>query len=95
MGIGICCILFLLIRAFEEQLFYDPLLEYFKMDYKNFPLPEMNTVSLWLGIAFRYFLNTVLSLAILWLVFWDKGILKLSTLLYAILFIVFFVSPKP
>lgn len=92
MGIGICCILFLLIRAFEEQLFYDPLLEYFKMDYKNFPLPEMDTVSLWLGIAFRYFLNTVLSLAILWLVFWDKGILKLSTLLYAILFIVFFVA---
>ena len=91
-GILICCMLLLLIRAFEESLFYDPLLDYFKMDYKALPLPEMDTISLWMGTAFRYFLNALVSLAILWLVFWDKGIIKLSILLYALLFVIFFVA---
>src|SRR5690554_1105264 len=91
-GIGVCCVLLLLVRAFEESLFYDPLLEYFKMDYKTLPLPEMDIISLWLGIAFRYSLNALLSLCIIWLVFWDKGIIKLSILLYIVLFIVFFIA---
>ncbi len=88
-GIVICCILLLLIRGFEDSLFYDPLLEFFKMDYKTMPLPEMDRSSLLLGIALRYFLNTLISLAILWLVFLDRGIIKLSILLYIILFVLF------
>ncbi len=91
-GIAICCVLLLLIRAYEEKLFYDPLVEYFKMDYKSMPLPEMDTISLWLGIIFRYFLNSLVSLAILWLVFWDKGIMKLSLWLYSLLFVLFFIA---
>ena len=89
-GIILCCILLLLIRAFEDSLFYDPLLEFFKMDYKTMPLPEMDTFALWMGIALRYFLNTLISLSILWLVFLDRGIIKLSTLLYIVLFVLFF-----
>lgn len=91
-GVIICCILLLLIRAFEDSLFYDPLLEFFKMDYKTMSLPEMDRYSLWIGIAFRYFLNAILSMAILWLVFLDRGIIKLSALLYIILFVLFGVA---
>ena len=90
-GIVVCCILLLLIRAFEDSLFYDPLLDFFKMDYKSMPLPEMDTFALWMGIALRYFLNTVISLSILWLVFLDRGIIKLSALLYILLFVLFFI----
>lgn len=89
-GVVICCILLLLIRAFEDSLFYDPLLDFFKIDYKTMPLPEMDVVSLWMGTALRYFLNALISLSILWLVFLDKGIIKLSTLLYIALFVLFF-----
>lgn len=91
-GIVLCCILLLLIRAFENRLFYDPLLEFFEMDYKTLPLPKMDTFALWMNIAFRYFLNGIVSLAILWLVFWDKGIIKLSVLLYVVLFVLFFAA---
>lgn len=90
-GLLVCAGLLLLIRAYESVLFYDPLLEFFKMDYKTTPLPEMDEFSLALGVAFRYFLNAVVSLAILWLVFWDKGILKLSGIIYLVLFLVFLV----
>lgn len=90
-GIAICCVLLLLIRGFEAKIFYDPLLEFFEMDYKTMPLPEMNVFALYRDIAFRYFLNGIISLTILWLVFWDKGIIKLSTLLYLGLFLLFFV----
>lgn len=90
-GIVLCCILLLAIRAFEDSWFYDPLLEFFKGDYKELPLPEMDNFALYGGIVLRYFLNTLASLAILWLVFLDRGIIKLSTLLYIALFILFFI----
>lgn len=89
-GVVLCCILLLAIRAFEGSWFYDPLLEFFKSDYKELPLPEMDNLALYGGIVLRYLLNTLASLAILWLVFLDKGIIKLSTLLYLVLFVLFF-----
>ena len=85
----ICAILLLLVRAFEDRLFYDPLLDYFHGDYKILPLPEMDFLALLGGVAFRYFLNAIISMAIIWLVFRDKGIMKLSLLIYGLLFIVF------
>ena len=85
-------ILLLLVRAYEEILFYDPLLEYFKLDYKNSPLPEMDFILLQCGVFLRYMLNTAISLMIIWLVFLDKEIIKLSLVLYGILFIVLFLA---
>jgi len=91
-AIGFFGILLLLVRAYEEMLFYDPLLEYFKMDYKNSPLPEMDFISLQWGVFLRYMLNTAISFIIIWLVFMDREIIKLSLVLYAILFIVLFLA---
>jgi len=91
-GILIFVSLLVLIRGFEEQLFYDPLLQFFKRNYKTMPLPNMDIVKLHVGVAFRYLLNTLLSLAILWLAFWNKEIIKISIYLYIILFVLFFVA---
>lgn len=91
-GILILLTLLVLVRGFEDELFYDPLLEFFKTDYKTMPLPNMDIVKLYLGIALRYLLNGIISLSILWLIFKDREIIKISTYLYIILFVLFFVS---
>lgn len=91
-GVVVLCILLVLVRAYEDVLFYDPLLEYFKMDYKQLPLPEMDFTQLLGGVFLRFLLNTILSLCILWIVFMDKDILKLSLFLYAVLFVVLFAA---
>jgi exosortase F-associated protein len=92
LGIIVFTSILVLIRVFEDTLFYDPLLEFFKMDYKTLPLPKMDFSAFLLNIAFRFFMNTTLSLAILWLVFEDKGILKFSAILYGFLFIALFTA---
>ncbi len=85
----ICC--FMLIRLYENELFYDPLLVYFKSNYMSLPLPKLNTEQFIFGIVFRYFLNSILSIAIIQLVFNDLKMLKFATLLYLILFILLMV----
>lgn len=77
-----------LIRAFEDTLFYDPFLVFFKSDFKNSPLPIFETIPLLIGLIFRYSLNTILSLAILYSVFQQKQILWFSTQLYVLVLIV-------
>ncbi len=84
--------LLVLIRMFESELFYDPLIEFYKSDYKNTPLPEIDSVKLVGNLIFRFFLNTLISLAIIWLAFREKGILKLSSFLYSILFVALILS---
>lgn len=79
-------ILLVLVRFYEEALFYDPLLPFFRQEGKK--LPDYNSLKLFLGLAFRYGLNTLLSLGIIWLAFKDKAILKLSIIVYAALFVV-------
>lgn len=89
---------FAIIRNFESELFYDPFLDYFKFDFKNLPFPEVNSFKLFSGLLFRYLLNTVLSLILIYTLFQDKDILKFSMLLYGffiiVLFVMFFVILK-
>lgn len=80
---GLVCI-----RMFENTLFYDPLLAFFKTDHSTQELPELDTFRLLANVAFRFLLNTVISLLILWIVFKKIGVIKLSALLYAISFFV-------
>ena len=79
--------LLVLIRMFETELFYDPLIEFYKSDYKNTLLPEINSIKLIGNLTLRFILNALISLVILWVVFKEKGILKLSSFLYSVLFI--------
>ena len=76
-----------LIRAYEDSLFYDPFLDYFKRDYYNLPIPEINNLQLFFGLFFRYFLNTALSLAIIYVLFKDIDAVKFASVLYCIFFV--------
>lgn len=79
-------LLLVLIRTYEDSMFYDPFLNYFKTDYYNLPLPELNNIQLFFGLVFRYFLNSSLSLAIIYVLFKDIEAVKFASILYLIFF---------
>lgn len=78
--------LLILIRWFENELFYDPYLSFFKNDYLYTDAPEVDVLKATLFTVLRFVLNTTISLAILFVFFKDKGIIKFSALIYTIAF---------
>ena len=76
------------VRAFENQLFYDPFLSFFKTDYQNKPLPHLNQFLLFSNLLLRYALNTVFSLIIIRLLFNEKRLMIFSGYLFLFLFLV-------
>lgn len=80
--------LLVLIRVYEGNLFYDPFLDYFKSNYQNFPIPETDKFHLFLSLFFRYFLNTIFSLAIIYVLFKDVDAVKFASVLYFIFFVI-------
>lgn len=84
--IGFC--LLILIRFFEHDLFYDPYLKFFENDYLYIDNPRREVFKVTLFTALRYFLNTLISIGILYVVFKDKSIIKFSGLVYAVSFII-------
>lgn len=77
-----------LIRAFENELFYDPFLNFFKHDYLQAVIPDYNGWLLFVNHIFRYGLNMLVSLAIIYVAFENKHVLKLCTGLYAVAFVI-------
>lgn len=82
---AVLILLLIALRAFEEQLFYDPFLDYFKNDYLNLPFPEYQTSSLLGSMILRYLLNSVLSVGVIYAFFQDKTLLRMTAVLYAVL----------
>lgn len=83
----LCAVGFLFIRFRESELFYDPLICFFKGNYQVASLPEIDAVKLYLNLSLRYGVHMVLSLFILWAVFLEKGILKFAVVLYGFVFV--------
>lgn len=89
--IGLLVILFgilLLVRLFEAELFYDPLLSFFKQDYLNQKVPDVVFGKLLLHTTYRFLINTAISFLILWVAFRDKDVIKFSVVLYVLAFVV-------
>lgn len=88
-GVGLLAICGLvLIRALEDHLFYDPLLAFFRSDYHTASLPALKTGLLLISTALRYFLNAGFSLLLLWVLFRETNILRMSLLVYLVFFVV-------
>jgi len=81
-------VLLVLIRHFEASLFYDPLLLFFEQEYISCAIPQLDTIKLFANVALRFLMNTSLSLLILWVLFKDISIIKLSAILYTLLFVI-------
>lgn len=89
------------IRAFEDVLFYDPYLTFFKKDYLYIDSPRREVAKLVMYTSLRFLLNTLASLGIIYLILKDKSILKLASVLYVsafvlllIPFLYFVINPK-
>ncbi|MDU8885754.1 exosortase F system-associated protein [Yeosuana sp. MJ-SS3] len=80
--------LLVLIRIFENDLFYDPYLLFFQNDYLYIDSPRREVFKLTLFTSLRYLMNTLISLAIMFVVFKDKNIIKFSAIIYTFSFIV-------
>ncbi|WP_456378164.1 exosortase F system-associated membrane protein [Lutibacter sp.] len=76
------------VRAFIQPYFYDPLITYFKNDYLLAPIPEIKFTNFFLNLLYRYTLNTVISIAIIYVVYTNLKVLKFSIKFYVIAFIV-------
>lgn len=76
-----------LIRVFENSLFYDPFLMFFKNDYLYIDSPRREVFKLTAFTSIRYLLNTFISLGILYVLFKDISIVKFSALLYSLAFL--------
>ena len=83
-GLLLC---FVLVRFYERNLFYDPFLAYFKSDFNQMPLPNFETSRLVLSLIFRYGLNMLISLLLIYLIFKDRMMIRFSFFLYLIAFL--------
>jgi exosortase F-associated protein len=80
-------LLLISVRIFEKNLFYDPLLAFFKSSSSTKLLPELDYFSLFFGLLFRFFLNTIISLSIIYVIFEDFEITRFTAFLYVCFFI--------
>ena len=90
--VGILIFVLILVRAFESKLFYDPFLEFFHGESQNKPLPEYDGFKLFFGLFFRYLINSVITILIIYLLFMEISIVKLTSFLLVAFFVVLIVT---
>lgn len=88
LGIGVLVMLLVLVRYFETRLFYDPLMDFFSSDYLQNKVPHFESSGLLLNVFYRFLLNSLISLGIIYVAFLDKNILRFSVYLYMLLFLI-------
>ena len=76
---------FVLIRLFQKDLFYDPLISFYKGNFQEALFPQLEFWRYTLNLFTRYGLNTLLSLFIIWVWFKNKSYVVLSAFLYLII----------
>ncbi|AUC85378.1 exosortase F system-associated protein [Polaribacter sp. ALD11] len=80
--------LLFLVRAFSAELFYDPLIEYFKNDYLYAKMPSIDVWLLIIDMLYRYVLNSVITLGFIWVLFERKDYVKFTGFFLMTAFIV-------
>lgn len=91
--LGVVCFVGLVgVRAFEDLLFYDPYIIFFQNDYLYIDSPRREVAKLVLNTTFRYGLNTLFSIGILYAAFNERGILKFSAVFYSFAYLILLVA---
>lgn len=85
--IFILLLVLVLVRAYENEMFYDPFIIFFQNDYLYTSVPEFEYGRLIWDLFLRYLLNSIISLGIIYLVFEKLGYVILSAKLYVLGFI--------
>ncbi len=80
--IVISLVLLAFVRTFESEIFYDPFIAFYKSEYFHKSLPDFDSIKLFLNLLFRFSLNSLLSIFIIFKLFKEKSILRIVTYLY-------------
>ncbi|MBB4119955.1 exosortase F-associated protein [Mesonia hippocampi] len=86
-GITVFFILLVLVRFYERVLFYDPLIDFYQGNFTIASPPSIDKIKLICYVVLRYFINAVLSIGIIALLFKNKKIIYFTSLVYVIFLI--------
>ena len=84
--VGVLIFALILVRAFETKLFYDPFIEFFHGEIQNKPLQNYDGFKLFFGLFFRYLINSLITISIIYFLFKETSIVKLSSFLLLVFF---------
>lgn len=76
-----------MIRAYAPKMFYDPFIVYFRNDYLYDPIPVFSGSKLLINLFFRYSLNSLISLLIIYVAFQNNNFVLFAIKFYAIAFV--------
>ncbi|MGB5941286.1 MAG: exosortase F system-associated protein [Leeuwenhoekiella sp.] len=78
-----------LVRFYASEMFYDPLIPFFKSNFTQAEtLPEIDNSRLMLHVSLRYWLNSIISLGLIYLAFAKKGTVVFSLVVYGVVWII-------
>lgn len=81
---------FVAVRMVGPHVFYDPLIDFFHTpSYQNLPLPEIGLWKFSFSLFLRFALNTLITLALMKVIFNKIELIKLTVILYLIVFVIF------
>ncbi len=86
--IGFLFLLLGIVRVFEDELFYDPFTLFYKQLHYIKEIPNYSLIKILTHTFFRYSINSLISIAILFIAFRKKEIIRFSTIFYITLFII-------
>lgn len=78
------------VRIFEEQLFYDPFLNYFHEANKDAHFPDFVWGKLIWNYLFRFFLNLIISATVIYFIFKNKDWTFQAIVLMVLVFVITF-----
>jgi len=81
-----------LVRAFEQTLFYDPFIIYFQDDFLHASIPKFSGSKLLISMTFRYVLNAIISLAAIHVAFQNRNFTTFSVKFYALAYLILTVT---
>lgn len=84
--------LLIIVRSYASNLFYDPFSEFFKNNYLKLTFPQFLYGKLFVSLVLRFFLNSFISLLIIYLFFLKKSTITFAIKFYLVAFVVLIVS---
>ena len=75
-------IAFAMLRFFQDHIFYDPFISFFKSNYQNVSYPNLVASKFYFSTFFRFIINSFLSLLVIHTIFKNRDILKFISVLY-------------
>ena len=85
-------LMLVLVRGFANDLFYDPFIAYFINYYLHEPIPVFSGSKLLFDLFYRYTLNTIISLMIIYVAFQNKSFVIFSIKFYILAFVVLIIT---